>query len=536
MVSKKQLSNTKKLAINKAIDLMSAGKLSSAMRVILNNFSKNTDIYLFFKGWQAQLQNKHELAIKLFEQSLLKNPIREDTLIGLAASYLELGDFSRARECAEQALIVNPQSAQTMLTLATIISKQDSKNFDAQEQALQHLENALDIVLTTQADSNALLVDIISAMGACFLNQKLNYQAEVVLEKAVSLDRYNIVANKNLASVYANLRKIDKAIEACKIAEMSDDVSDKIDSMYQQGMLQLMNGNYAKGWRLHESRLHSVKYSQRDLLIANTLNFEALTEHDSVLLFQEQGIGDFLQFSRYIPIISAKCKNIDVVILPNSYLPINNEIPSIKRFVELNFGKYIRQVLVKSVDKISKDYTYSASLMSLPYILKTRKDSIPPVLPFITDALLLNKEGNRVGLFYKGSAHHSNNYNRSMPLEYVKKLVSANPDITFVNMQLDNELSEFPNVTHMDTSGLEILLAALNHCKLLVTVDSMIAHLAGGANIPTLVMHAYSSDWRWGVDTDKSDWYPSIKNIRQDSIGDWNTVLVKVQAELNSIK
>lgn len=536
MVSKKRLSDTKKLAINRAIDLMASGKLTEAIETISKQFSRNSDTYLFFRGWRAQLENNHTLAIRLFEQSLLKNPLKEDALIGLAGSYSELGDYSRARECAEQALLLSKHSAQALLTLGTIISKSDSKNTRLQHEALGHLTRALDIATAENEASSLIVLDTMIAIGACYLNLKMNQQALLALETVVSIDKFNVVAHKNLASVYANLRMITEAIESCRIAQMTDSAEDKADALYQEGMLQLMSENYAKGWRLHEYRLQTSRYKHHDLFRGDTLNYEALTEHDSVLLFQEQGIGDFLQFSRYIPIIAQKTKSIDIVVFPNSYLTIRQEIPSLKSFVRLNYGKYIRNIYVKSVDSIPDDYSYSASLMSLPYILKTREYNIPPILPFVTDKKVEIKGTKLIALFYRGSPHHSNDANRSMPIEYVKQLIEQNADLTFVNMQLENELSEYQNVVHPHTEGLENMLAVLQQCNLLISVDSMIVHLAGGAGIATIVAHAYSSDWRWGIDRADSAWYPSILNIRQNQINDWHSVIEKIQQHLNSVK
>lgn len=536
MVHKKQLSDTKKLAVNKAIELMSEGKIKDSINLISKNFSKTNDIYLFFKGWQYQLQNNHQLAIKYFENSLLKNPIKEDALIGLAASYLELGDYSRAVECAEQALLINSESAQALLTLATAISKQNVTNNKNQNEAILYLEKALKIA-SNSVYNKTLIVDIITAIGACYMNLKNPEVAEIVLERAIAIDEFNIVANKNLASVYASLCKIDKAIRCSQLAQMTDINSDRLDAIYQEGMLQLLNKNYIKGWRLHESRLFTAKYSQKDLLVAPPLNINALTEHDSVLLFQEQGIGDFLQFSRYIPLISKITKNIDLVILPNTYLNMNTEVPSIKQFVEYNFGEYINRVLVKSVDKIHKDYTYASSLMSLPYIFKSNEKTIPSILPFKTDKVLnIDKTGLIVGIFYKGSSHHSNDYNRSIPVTYIDDFISYNEDVTFVNLQLENTLSSHSNVIHYDNEGLDNTLAIMNNCDLVITVDSMIAHLSAGAGINTFILHAYSPDWRWGISQENSEWYPSVTNIRQKNIGNWDSVFENVQQRLSQLK
>lgn len=535
MVHKKQLSNTKKLAVNKAIDLMYSGKSADSLKVLKNHFSSNSDTILFFKGWKAQLENNHILAISLFEKSLIKNPLNEDALVGLATSYLEINNLSQALECAEQAILLNKNNPHSLLTMGVILVKSHPKDFSKQQKALEYLNTAYELAVPTV--NTTLIVDILSAIGACYANQRLDEKARITLETVLEIDPYHTIAAKNLTSVYANLLMIDKAINTSKIAQMADSDEEKIDAMYQEGMLQLMLKNYAKGWRLHEIRLHSSKYKQKDMLFTKALDIKNVTEYDRIVLFQEQGIGDFLQFSRYIPLVSKLCKNIDIVILPNSYIGISDSIPSIKSFVELNFGKYINNVLVKGVDKIPDDYTYQASLMSLPYLFKTREHNIPSILPFITDKQTdLGSDKPLVGLFWKGSPHHSNDHNRSIDTNTIRELVISNPDITFVNFQLNETLPGIENVLHPDTTGLKNMLSILNKCDALITVDSMIAHLAGGANIPTYIMHAFSPDWRWGISKTTSEWYPSVTNIRQKQIGDWGNVILQVQDILNTLK
>ncbi len=537
MVHKKQFSNTKRLAANKVIDLVSAGKFSGARACIKNNFKPKTELNYFFNGWIYQLEGNHVNAIKLFEKALLENPLNEDTLIGLAASYLDIGDFERAEECAHHAVTINSKSSKNLLTLATVLSKSAPTNKTVQQDAANLFEMAFDLY-SAQVENSKLLVDILAGWGGALLNLNELYQAKKVLETATSIDEYNTIANKNLVSVYANLNELDRAIACAKKAQMSGDSELVIDTMYQEGMLELLRGNYIRGWRLHEARLNSSKYKYRDLLSKGQIQFGELVETNSVLLFQEQGIGDLLHFSHYIPKAYAKCNTIDLVVLPNTFLPMKDGVvQSPKEFILHNFGEFVRNVYVYGVDRIPDEYDAVTSLMSLGFWFKTTPTNSAPIPTFKSNKPILKSKS--VGILWKGSAHHANDSVRSMPTELINDLIHDNPDVHFISLQIDRD-EDLNRVSNVESpkdkmEGLSNTLSVLEGCGLVITVDSMIAHLAAGANIPTVIMHAYSPDWRWGFER-KCMWYPSVVNIRQQEPGDWSGVLSAVKQELTLFK
>lgn len=538
MVHKKQFSNTKRIAANKVIDLVSAGKLSGAKACIKNNFKPKTELNYFFNGWIQQLEGNHVSAIKLFEKALIENPLNEDTLLGLAASYLEIGDFERAEECAQHAVTINSNSSKNLVTLATIISRSAPTNKTVQKQAEQLFERAFDLYNSQEANTK-LLVDILSGWGGTLLNLNEIYQSKKILETAINIDPYNVIANKNLVSVYANLNELDKAIICAKKAQMGGDPEMTVDTMYQEGMLELLRGNYIRGWRLHEARLNSNKYKYRDLLLKGSISFGELVETNTLLLFQEQGIGDLLQFSHYIPKVYEKCNTIDLVVLPNTFLPMKDGKPqSPKEFILANFGNLIRNVYVRGVDVIPNEYDSVTSLMSLGFWFKTTATNSLPIHEFTSTKQSTIRPGS-VGLFWKGSAHHANDSLRSIPTYLINDIIDSNHDISFVSLQIDRDedLNTPTNVQicKEQLNGLDETLAVLKQCKLVITVDSMIAHLAAGANIPTIIMHAYSPDWRWGFDRECM-WYPSVINIRQTELGNWDTVIGAVKQELTLFK
>lgn len=183
-----------------------------------------------------------------------------------------------------------------------------------------------------------------------------------------------------------------------------------------------------------------------------------------------------------------------------------------------------------------EDYTYIVSFMSLPRIFKTTLESIPDIPYFKTPKNSTDTALYDIGIFWQGSKQHKNDANRSMPIQYVKRLLELYSQTSFVSLQLEcfDELEKYDNITQPGPvlQGIDNTLNIINSCKKVITVDSMVAHLSGGANKETLVLHAFSPDWRWMLDTSECLWYPSITNIRQSDIGDWDSIINQLRKHL----
>ena len=545
MVQKTKLRNTRQLVINKAIDLVYQNKIGSALALIRKNFKAEDTVFLFFKGWTHQINNEHEKAIKYLERSLTKNPINQDALTGLSSSYLELGDFNRALECAEQCVLLDNNDPRNLLTLATVIAKKHRGDIANQLKAIKLYSKAFNLAQkpTIQTkEQTKLLVDILSGWGASLLDMHQPEEAILVLELATEIDELNPLVHKNLASAYASLNEIDKAIDSCQKAQMSDDAAIVYDSMYQEGMLELMRGNYHKGWRLHEFRLKTSQFSSIRSLEVPQWDGRPLQEYESLLVYQEQGIGDTLQFSRYLPLVLDRAKNVDVQVMPNHYQSWNNysaEPTSIRNFLHNNFKK-IRCSYVKGWHDIEyTDYTYIISFMSLPRLFRTTLSNIPNIPNFKPVEDTIDCKKYDIGILWQGSKAHRNDSNRSIDLNNIKQLIINHQDKSFVSLQLEHykELEEVQNLDQLSSriKNIDDTLKIINNCSLIITVDSMIAHLAGSVNKPVLLLHAYSPDWRWMLNRRDSPWYPSVVNIRQIERKNWEPVIRELNEQINKL-
>jgi tetratricopeptide (TPR) repeat protein len=522
MVSKKELQYTELI-----IKLISEAKYVAAKVNIKSHLSKRKDLQYFFYGWIEQLQGTDVKAIDYFEHALAINPLNEDCLYGACSSYMNLNNIGSAIECAEQLILIS-KSDRNMLLLGLCYAKVDA------ERAYDVLSEAL---LNIESDS-IFLQEILSNLGATCLTLKKIEESQHYLELAKKLNEYDILTNKNLASVYTSQNKLEQAKQCLNVVQMSEDVSVVADAKYQEGMIELLQENYIRGWRLHEFRLISNSYKYRDMIRGKPLDLTTIKKHDSLLLYQEQGIGDAIQFLRYIPELSKYCDNISVVLIPNQYhewADKNIEPSSLKSVVEYNYGKYLKNVFIRGFDKLSA-YDYSASLMSLPYIC----GSIPSVICLQTP-ISYKSSSRKIGIVWKGSTHHFNDINRSIDVSFINTLVANNPHLNFVTLQLDRleGLNIYDNLLIPEKDSIDTIektMAMINTCTNIITVDSMIAHLAASMLKRTYILHAFSPDWRWGLSRKDSIWYPTVINIRQEKSGDWDSVFNKLQAELNSIK
>ena len=194
MVHKKQLSHAKRLAANKIIELIYEGKLSTARSIVKKNYKPTNELYHFFEGWISQLEGNYSKSIQAFERALIVNPLNQEVLIGLAGSYLELGDFERAEECASHALTIDNKEPKNLLTMATVLSKSKPTDKNVQLQADSLFEKAFDYYVESYNTNTKLLVDILSGWGGCLLNLEYIDQAKVILEKALTYDKYNPIA------------------------------------------------------------------------------------------------------------------------------------------------------------------------------------------------------------------------------------------------------------------------------------------------------------------------------------------------------
>jgi tetratricopeptide (TPR) repeat protein len=355
--------------------------------------------------------------------------------------------------------------------------------------------------------------------------------------------------HKNRSTVYGLLgqisfirRQLDKAIGYLDEA-INLDPGNRIAKFHKATIL-LSQGRFEDGWGLYENRpLNVFKYRH---LGKAWLGGEELN-NKKILIYSEQGLGDVIQFFRYVKIIQAMGAKVTFQSYPE-LIPVLKEAQNDIRFIEK--------------PDPGEDFDFNCALLSLPFALKTSIDSIPSEIPYIfpnrqltdkwLEILKADKTRFKVGLVWSGGFRPNlpgtwpENGRRNIPLEKFKALKDV--DVNFYSLQkgqpAEFELSELVKsgwggpkiINYTDKiNSFSDTLAFIDCLDLIISVDTSTAHLASALGKPLWMLNRYDSCWRWLDGREDSPWYPSMKIYTQSKLGDWEDVLSKVLYDLNQL-
>jgi hypothetical protein len=300
------------------------------------------------------------------------------------------------------------------------------------------------------------------------------------------------------------------------------------------GMVLLLTGKFAEGWAEYQWRLYAkdVAYPHR----YENPRWDGSSFADRTLLVHyEQGLGDNLQFVRYLPMVKARGGTV-IFEVRKSLLGLLRGFPGIDELVEASFDV-----------KPAVDFDIYTSLLELPRIFGTTLETIPADVPYIhadsgkVEYWKSRLAGNdfKVGIVWAGKPTNKNDRNRSCPLEQFASLAQI-PGVRLYGLQKGQaatqleELSDKIAVTDLDSQIEDFTdtAAVIENLDLVVSVDTAVLHLAGAMGKPVWALLPFTSDWRWMLDRRDSPWYPTMKLFRQRKWGDWDDVFQRVAEEL----
>jgi len=264
----------------------------------------------------------------------------------------------------------------------------------------------------------------------------------------------------------------------------------------------------------------------------------------TILLIAEQGLGDTIQFCRYVQVLEAQGARV-LLEVPDALVGLLSSLSV--------------QVNVHVAGQSAQKADYALPLMSLPFACKTSLQSIPANVPYLHPEAekvqkwlqsLGGKENKmKVGLVWSGGYRRDQpetwavNERRNIPLGAIAKLNC--PQVQFVSLQKGDPAETEMQLQRGQVWPSDNLLlpadqlqdfsdtaALIQNLDLIISVDTSVAHLAGALGKPVWLLNRYDTCWRWMLEREDSPWYPTMKIYRQPVRGDWETVLERVREDL----
>ena len=255
---------------------------------------------------------------------------------------------------------------------------------------------------------------------------------------------------------------------------------------------------------------------------------------ETLLLVADQGFGDVIQFSRYIPWAAERCPNIAVASAAEMIPLLRQVYPAALLFTDWRNAPPFRAF---------------RALSGLPGLHGTRPDRVPGGEPYLradparaaawSERLdrLVPVAFHRIGIVWAGRPTHNNNRWRSATLADFAPL-AALPGVALVALQKGPaaaQAGQYFGAAPLINIGAEIAdyedtMAILQSLDALVTVDTSVGHVAGAMGRPTFILLARAPDWRWLLDRTDTPWYRSVRLVRQTRTGAWGDVMAEAAA------
>ncbi len=492
--------------------------LRQALRINPNDADAYNTLGALFKEMR-----RFEEAERAYRHLLQLKPSDADARYNLALLFDEFKFFEKAQTHYREALQIDPNHCNALNNLGVLL--EEGQRFDEAEAAYRQV-----------MQTHPTFVDAINNLGNLLVKRRRFAEAESCYRQGLILKCPK--ASYHLGNLCKELRRFEEAEAFFQQALAIQ--ADFIDARWNLGLLYLSLGRFLEGWPLYECR-QSPRFSQRNTLpVATTIPMwrgESL-EGKSVMLIPEQGIGDQIQFCRYVPLL----KSMGVV-----HLTVVCDVSLTALLASLSGGD---AVLEKWSDT-DHHHDFWIYYLSIPGRLQTQLHSIPDRIPYLSvseeryarwgkyfrrDGLL------RVGLVWKGNANHRNDAQRSLPHLRVLAPLWSVPGVIFVSLQKGeaegcNPPPEQPfyplGETVMDFADTAAIVA---HLDLVISIDSAVAHLAGALGKRCWVLlPAWNTDWRWLHGRTDSPWYPgTMRLFRQTHFGDWSEVVQQMVRALEA--
>ena len=386
--------------------------------------------------------------------------------------------------------------------------------------------------------------DLYNNMGVALRGLKKQHAAIACYKRSLALNSENAGAYSNLGNAYRDLGFYEEAVaNHRKSVELTNGATESIynlglairdlgeveqsldyfeqvlkqkpdhyECQWDQAISHLQLGQYEKGFEGYESRWHLGRTPKR-VMDAPMWEGGDLNGH-TLLLYQEQGFGDMIQFARFVPMVKQQFGGRVIVECQPPLLRLFQSLEGVDAVVPVggNLPKH----------------DYATPLLSLPRIFKVSLETLPNDVPYLRapqpHRMVIAASDHvkfKVGIVWAGKMTPRD---RSCPYTHMFDLMTV-PGVEFFSLQRNDraaDIEKFGTPALTPSIGERMndfadTATMMEQMDLIITIDSAVAHLAGSLGRPTWTLLLYASDWRWLMAREDSPWYPTMKLFRQET-------------------
>ncbi len=509
----------------------------------------------FKKGLELFRSKKFEEAEKIFQKIYKLKP--EDILVNffLGAVYFENKKFRLSQEKLKKVISIKDNHRDANFLLGMM-----SYNENKFDNAKSHLEKIYNlntndsnvanlfakVLIKTRDYNKAIYIlrkelekepnnfDLINNLGyAYLLNSEIN-QSIKYLSKALELNSKSSYTYANLGTSYFLKNRLSESKKIFKKGLENFPENNLISFAFS--VSELSDCNFEDGFKLYEMRKNKKDYE-----LNFNKNYKEWKGEDLngkvIYIISEQGIGDIIQFSRYLISLNNKY-SVKIIFAVNKSLKYLFDFDSIE---------------VVEKENLNVKFDYFQYLLSLPGIFYKLEKKFAKSINFIrSNDIILNKwtekikiiKGPKIGFNFQGDPSYILDRSRSIPINIFKdiflqdnlkfiSLVKGYGEIELDKITLKKNVLNFSKDIDNNENSFEDTIAILQNLDLLITSDTAIAHLASTMDIKTWLLLNFSPDWRWHIDMKLFKWYKNLRIFRQESDLKWDKVIKEVRFELN---
>jgi tetratricopeptide (TPR) repeat protein len=495
--------------IARAVVLREAGRLEDALAAIDDALAIAPDNYeaAFSRGGVLDALDRHEEALVVYNDLAERDPNSIQPLVNR-------GNVLRALHRYEEALADYDRVLEAVPTMTGV-----ALNRAAALTALDRFEEALDLCDRVLEAAQSRPLEPIAASGG---RPPVEPGWEAIIGRADAL---------------RHMHRFDEAL-----AEYDRALAEKPGSIAliaDRSLLQLAMGRMDVAWAGYEYRTLSDKNPVYKPLHSAPAWDGGPVGGKRLLVTGEQGLGDVIQFARYLPPLIAEAAEVRLATTPRIFALLRSGFP------DLVLGEQ---------PKADEAFDFQIRLLSIPGVRGTTLETIPADVPYLRpDAARvaawkarLPDAPLRIGIHWQGNKDFGGDRRRSFALAEFAPLARI-PGVRLISLQKGpgvEQLDNLPPGMLVDVlgddfdSGPDAFLdsaAVMASLDLVVSSDSAIVHLAGALGRPTWVALTHLPDWRWLLERTDTPWYPTMRLFRQPRSGDWASVFANITREVAAL-